>query len=87
MLNATPIRWSLFAFAMVGLLEGSFFVETLTGVPGIGRLAFESVGSRDYDMIMAITLIGATAFVLMSIFVDILYTIIDPRIRYGSRNR
>jgi ABC-type dipeptide/oligopeptide/nickel transport system permease component len=78
---------TIIAFAMVGLLEGSFFVETLTGVPGIGRLAFESVGSRDYDMIMAITLIGATAFVLMSIFVDILYTIIDPRIRYGSRNR
>jgi ABC-type dipeptide/oligopeptide/nickel transport system permease component len=77
---------TIIAFAMVGLLEGSFFVETLTGVPGIGRLAFESVGSRDYDMIMAITLIGATAFVLMSIFVDILYTLIDPRIRYGSRN-
>jgi ABC-type dipeptide/oligopeptide/nickel transport system permease component len=77
---------TIIAFAMVGLLEGSFFVETLTGVPGIGRLAFESVGSRDYDMIMAITLIGATAFVLMSIFVDIMYTLIDPRIRYGSRN-
>lgn len=77
---------TIIAFAMVGLLEGSFFVETLTGVPGIGRLAFESVGSRDYDMIMAITMIGATAFVLMSIFVDILYTWIDPRIRYGRRN-
>jgi len=77
---------TIIAFAMVGLLEGSFLVETLTGVPGIGRLAFESVGSRDYDMIMAITMIGATSFVLVSIFVDILYTWIDPRIRYGARS-
>jgi ABC-type dipeptide/oligopeptide/nickel transport system permease component len=78
---------TIIAFSMVGLLEGSFFTETLTGVPGIGRLAFESIGSRDYDMIMAITLVGATAFVFMSIFVDILYLLLDPRVRYGRRNR
>jgi ABC-type dipeptide/oligopeptide/nickel transport system permease component len=84
--NAMLPLSTIIAFAMVGLLEGSFFIETLTGVPGIGRLAFESVGGRDYDMIMAITLIGATTFVMASIAVDIVYTLIDPRIRYGRRN-
>jgi ABC-type dipeptide/oligopeptide/nickel transport system permease component len=84
--NALLPLSTFIAFSMIGLIEGSFFAETLTGVPGIGRLAFESIGSRDYDMIMAIVLVGATTFVLMSIFVDIMYTLIDPRVRYGRRN-
>jgi len=82
--NALLPLSTLVAFAMVGLLEGSFFVETLTGIPGVGRLAFESIGSRDYDMIMAITLLGSSSFVLASIFIDVAYTFIDPRIRYGA---
>lgn len=77
---------TIVAFSTIGLIEGSFFTETLLGIPGIGRLAFESIGGRDYDMIMALTLVGATSYVLMSIFVDIMYTWIDPRIRYGRRN-
>jgi ABC-type dipeptide/oligopeptide/nickel transport system permease component len=84
--NALLPLSTIIAFALVGLLEGAFFIETLTGIPGIGRLAFESVGSRDYDMIMAITMLGATAFVTASIIIDIVYTFIDPRIRYGARN-
>jgi peptide/nickel transport system permease protein len=83
--NALLPLSTIIIFSLVGLLEGSFFVENLTGVPGIGRLAFESIGGRDYDMIMAITMIGATSFVLASIVVDIDYTLIDPRIRYGRR--
>ena len=52
--------------------------------PGIGRYAFESIGSRDYDGIMAIVLIGATAFILANLLVDIAYGFIDPRIRLGG---
>jgi ABC-type dipeptide/oligopeptide/nickel transport system permease component len=84
--NAMLPLSTIIAFALIGLLEGSFFIETLTGVPGVGRLAFESIGSRDYDMIMAIVLIGASTFVIASIVIDIVYTLIDPRIRYGSRS-
>jgi peptide/nickel transport system permease protein len=86
MRNALLPLSTIIIFSLVGLLEGSFFVETLTGVPGFGRLAFESIGGRDYDMIMAITIVGSTVFVLASIMVDIVYTLIDPRIRYGSRS-
>jgi ABC-type dipeptide/oligopeptide/nickel transport system permease component len=85
--NALLPLSTLIAFAMIGLLEGSFFVETLTGIPGVGRLAFESVGSRDYDMIMAISIIGSASFVMMSIAIDIAYTFIDPRIRYDASRR
>lgn len=85
MRNALLPLSTMVAFALSGLMEGAFFVETLTGIPGAGRLAIESIGSRDYDMIMAFTIITATAFVMTSIFVDIGYTFIDPRIRYGAR--
>jgi peptide/nickel transport system permease protein len=84
--NAMLPLSTIIVFGLVTLLEGSFFVETLTGIPGAGRLSFESIGSRDYDMIMAVVLIGAVLFVFASIVVDVLYTIIDPRVRYGARD-
>ena len=84
--NALLPLSTIVAFAMVGLLEGSFFIETLTGVPGVGRLTFEAVLGRDYDMIMAVALIGATTIIMANIIIDIMYTFIDPRIRYGSHN-
>jgi ABC-type dipeptide/oligopeptide/nickel transport system permease component len=84
--NAMLPLSTIIVFGLITLLEGSFFVETITGIPGAGRLSFESIGSRDYDMIMAVVLIGAVLFVLASIFVDVLYTFIDPRIRYGARD-
>ena len=87
MRNALLPLSTIIVFSLVGLLEGSFFIETLTGIPGIGLLSFEAVNNRDYDFIMAVVLIGAVTFVLASIVVDVLYTIIDPRIRYGARDR
>jgi ABC-type dipeptide/oligopeptide/nickel transport system permease component len=84
--NAALPLSTIIAFSLIGLIEGSFFVETLTGVPGAGRLTFESIGGRDYDMIMAVVIIGSTLYLLMSVAVDILYTIIDPRIRIGARS-
>jgi oligopeptide transport system permease protein len=84
--NALLPLSTLIGFSLIGLLEGSFFLETLTGIPGAGLLTFNSIGSRDYDMIMAVVLLGASSFALASIAIDIAYTLIDPRIRYGSRS-
>jgi ABC-type dipeptide/oligopeptide/nickel transport system permease component len=84
--NALLPLSTMIGFALIGLLEGSFFTETLTGIPGIGRLAFESIFSRDYDMIMALTMLGTTVFVVAVIAIDIMYTFIDPRIRLGARS-
>jgi ABC-type dipeptide/oligopeptide/nickel transport system permease component len=86
MRNALLPLSTIIAFSLVGLIEGSFFIETLTGIPGIGLLSLESINGRDYDMIMAIVMVGATLFILASIFIDIAYTLIDPRIRYGRRS-
>jgi ABC-type dipeptide/oligopeptide/nickel transport system permease component len=84
--NAMLPLSTIVAYAMVGLIEGSFFVETLLGIPGVGRLAFESIGGRDYDMIMAIVLVSSSVFILATIAIDLMYTVIDPRIRLGARN-
>lgn len=72
---------TIMGFELAGLLSGSIFVETLMGIPGIGAFAFDSIGSRDYDSVMAIVLIGSAAFIAATLLVDIAYGFIDPRIR------
>ena len=73
---------TVLAFTMAGIFGTSFIAELLFGIPGLGNLAIESVWNRDYPVIMAITLIAATAFVLANLLADIAYSIVDPRIRY-----
>jgi ABC-type dipeptide/oligopeptide/nickel transport system permease component len=75
---------TIFGFELAGLMGGSIFVETLLGIPGVGQLAFQAVTSRDYDTIMAIVLLGSTAFVMAMLAVDIAYGFVDPRIRSGG---
>ena len=70
-------------FALVSIFGGSLFTETLLGINGIGRFMFEALQSRDYDVIMAMTVIVSTAFVLLNLAVEISYAFIDPRIRLG----
>ena len=71
-------------FSLAGLASGSFIVELYFGIPGVGLLTIESLFSRDYPIIMAVTLLGTTLFVLANLIVDIIYPILDPRIRLGG---
>lgn len=82
--NAMLPLATIMGFALVGLLGGSIFLETLLGIPGIGSYAFEAVFNCDYDSIMAIVLITSAAFVAANLLVDITYAFIDPRIRLGG---
>ncbi len=74
-------------FALVGIFGGSLFTETLLGINGIGRFMFEALQSRDYDVIMAMTVIVSTAFVLLNLAVEISYAFIDPRILLGIESQ
>ena len=56
----------------------------MLGIPGIGRFVFEAVGSRDYDVILATTVIFSTVFVVMNLIVELIYGFIDPRVRLGD---
>ena len=67
-------------FAAVG--TGSFFVESIFRVPGMGRFFVLSMTGRDYPMIMAVVLIYGAFLAVMNLVVDLLYGALDPRIRY-----
>ena len=66
----------------VGLLMGGAIItETIFSWPGVGQIAYESVSRRDYAMIQGVVLYGAALFVLVNLFVDVLYAVLDPRVR------
>jgi peptide/nickel transport system permease protein len=66
----------------VGLLMGGAIVtETIFSWPGVGQIAYESVTRRDYAMIQGVVLYGAAFFVLINLAVDVLYAVLDPRVR------
>jgi ABC-type dipeptide/oligopeptide/nickel transport system permease component len=67
-------------FAAVG--TGSFFVESIFRVPGMGRFFVISMTGRDYPMIMAVVLTYGAFLAVMNLVVDLLYGVLDPRIRY-----
>jgi peptide/nickel transport system permease protein len=67
------------------LLGGSIVVESVFAWPGIGRLLITSIHSRDYMLTQGIVLIFATTFVLVNLTVDIVYSLLDPRITYAKR--
>jgi peptide/nickel transport system permease protein len=67
-----------------GMLGGALIVELIFGIPGVGRFALDAIFSRDYPIIMALTLIGTASLIIANLVVDIVYVILDPRIRYGN---
>ena len=63
------------------LLTGSFVIEKVFAIPGMGKHFVESVGNRDYTVLMGITIFYALFLIVMVLLVDILYSFIDPRIK------
>jgi peptide/nickel transport system permease protein len=63
------------------LLAGAFFVEYIFGWKGIGKVTVDALEKLDYPVVMGSVLLAATIFVLMNIFADLLYGIIDPRVK------
>ncbi|MCX6081043.1 MAG: ABC transporter permease [Chloroflexi bacterium] len=81
--NALIPLVTLVGLAFAGLMSGAIMTETIFSWPGIGRYAVESAANLDYPAITGTTLLIAIIYMLVNIFVDALYTIIDPRIREG----
>lgn len=65
-----------------GLLSGSVITETIFSIPGMGRLLVDSIGYRDYPTIQGLLMIFALQYVLINLVVDVLYGVINPKIRY-----
>jgi ABC-type dipeptide/oligopeptide/nickel transport system permease component len=64
------------------ILTGTFVVEQIFGIPGMGKHFVTSIGNRDYPVVMGVTLTYAVALVIANLFVDVAYAWLDPRIRY-----
>jgi len=64
------------------VVTGSFYVESVTGVPGLGRYLVLSISARDYPVIMGTTLLLAIIVMVVNLIVDLSYALLDPRIRY-----
>jgi len=67
---------------MAAWLTGSFIIETIFAIPGIGRFFVSSITNRDYTLIMGTMLVYSTLLIFMNILVDISYAFLDPRIRF-----
>jgi len=66
------------------LVTGAFVVESLFSIPGIGFLSVTAIQQRDYPVIQATTIILAVSVVIVNLIVDLLYTVLDPRVRVDS---
>jgi oligopeptide transport system permease protein len=66
---------------IAGVLSGSFVVEIVFGIPGMGKHLVQSVTNRDYPLILALTLVFSAMLVAANLIVDLLYTVVDPRIK------
>lgn len=69
---------------VAGLLTGSFVIERLFTIPGIGRYFVSSIGDRDYSVILGMTVFFGAFIIIANLIVDILYAIIDPRVRLND---
>lgn len=69
---------------IVNLLTGSLVVENIYGIPGIGSLFVDSIKTNDYSTIMGITIFYSAFYIFIIMIVDILYSVIDPRIRLAA---
>jgi peptide/nickel transport system permease protein len=81
--NALIPLVTLFALDMPYIFSGAVFVEMLFAWPGMGRLYYQAALQRDYPILMAILIIGAGFIILSNLLADILYAVLDPRIRYS----
>src|SRR5215813_206421 len=73
----------LASYVLPGFTLGWFVVETVFAWPGLGRLAYEAIASRDFPVIQAVVLTTAAIVAVVNLSVDCVYALIDPRIRYG----
>ena len=70
---------------LVGLLSGSMVTEQIFSIPGIGALLTKAITANDYNVVLALTFVFSFIFIAARLLLDILYGIIDPRIRVSGK--
>lgn len=73
---------TIIGLQFASMLGGAVFIENVFARPGLGRFAINAIAARDYPQVQGVVLFTATIYVLLNLAVDVLYGILDPRIRY-----
>jgi peptide/nickel transport system permease protein len=81
--NAVVPVISVMALNVADLFSGAVITETIFAWPGIGRLFVQAMFARDYPLLMGILLLGSLAVIVFNLVADLLYGVLDPRIRYA----
>lgn len=85
--NSLIVVTTIVGLQLGGLIAGAVVTERIFSLPGIGKLTLDSVFTRDYPVIQAVVLVITTAYIVINLLVDFLYTLIDPRMRVSGRTR
>jgi peptide/nickel transport system permease protein len=80
--NALVPLVTILAIDLPYIFSGAVFVETLFAWPGMGRLYYQAALNRDYPILLAVLIFGASLIILSNLLADILYAVLDPRVRY-----
>lgn len=82
--NSLIVVVTIVGLQLGGLISGAVVTETIFGLPGFGKMTIDAVFQRDYPVIQAVVLVTATAYIAINFLVDLLYSIVDPRIRLSG---
>ena len=82
--NSLLVVVTIVGLQLGGLISGAVVTESIFGLPGFGKLTLNSVFTRDYPVIEAVVVIITVGYVLINLAVDVLYSVLDPRIRVGG---
>jgi len=81
--NALIPAVTLLGLSIGSLMGGTVILEKVFALPGAGALLIDSIGARDYPVVQAATMVFATMVILVNLVTDIIYSFLDPRVRYG----
>jgi peptide/nickel transport system permease protein len=79
--NSLIVVVTIVGLQLGGLISGAVVTEQIFGLPGFGKLTIDAVFQRDYPVIQAVVLVTATSYIVINFVVDLLYSLIDPRVR------
>jgi peptide/nickel transport system permease protein len=82
--NSLIVVVTIVGLQLGALISGAVVTEQIFGLPGFGKLTIDAVFQRDYPVIQAVVLVTATAYIVINLAVDLLYSLIDPRIRVAG---
>lgn len=82
--NSLIVVVTVVGLQLGGLISGAVVTEQIFGLPGFGKMTIDAVFQRDYPVIQAVILVTASAYILINFAVDLLYSLIDPRVRVAG---